>query len=649
MTGKLVGLEGNVVEGMELSFDQGNRWVVGSDAASCDFVVDDPEVAPVHFVVEKIEDRYLVDNLDMDNPVTINGEASEDPAPLANGDELRVGSALFTFVQNEADIEAEPEKEAEPELESEPEPEPEEEEAEELPVVEEEASPAEETAEETAEEAAAEEEEITAEEEEAAVEAVEEEEIEQPPPFQINLEGTGRFLLKVLTGPNSGAEFPLQPGRSYLLGSDALACDVVFYDLSVSRQHARVTVDDSGNVVVEDLDSRNGVIVDGSLIQQREEGPAGRVITLGTTSLIVLDREAKAETVVADLPIPEKEAPLLAKEEKKEEEKSVVAENLITVEELEQKVKDEEALETVRKQTRLGGILLIVALIIVGVFVVIALISLFTQEEVKITPRDYQKEIVVALRTFPGVTHTYNSSTRQLFLVGHVLTGAEEMEMLYNLRGVKFLSSIENNVIIDAYVWKEYNILLAKNPNWKGVSLQAANPGLFSLSGYLKSEDELQSIKDYFNLHFPYIDRLQYNVVVEETLHQQVLLLLQDHAFNNVSVALASGELALSGYINKSRTGEFASLLTSLGLVPGIRSIKDLVAKVDSDQSAINITSQYTVQGYASHGQVSISVMIDGEIRSRGDVINEMVITSITPHAVLLEKGGMKYKIEYKE
>src|SRR5208337_2630439 len=66
------------------------------------------------------------------------------------------------------------------------------------------------------------------------------------------------LILKVIGGPNAGAEIGLDKGRTFLLGKDPTTCDIVFQDLSVSRNHARITVTPEGIVELEDLGSKNG-------------------------------------------------------------------------------------------------------------------------------------------------------------------------------------------------------------------------------------------------------------------------------------------------------------------------------------------------------------------------------------------------------
>src|SRR5256885_177827 len=112
------------------------------------------------------------------------------------------------------------------------------------------------------------------------------------------MENQGRWLLKVVSGPNSGAEFYMAAGTSYLLGCDQ-SCDIVFNDLSVSRQHARLSIDEDGHIQIEDLGSRNGTFVDGEKITDRRAVQSNALISLGTTTIMLIDREGERKTIIS--------------------------------------------------------------------------------------------------------------------------------------------------------------------------------------------------------------------------------------------------------------------------------------------------------------------------------------------------------------
>ena len=80
-------------------------------------------------------------------------------------------------------------------------------------------------------------------------------------------------VLRVLEGPDAGAEFRLPFGSSYV-GREK-GCDVVLRDGFVSKRHVRVSITDAIEVV--DLGSANGMTVDGESIQRATVRPEDRI------------------------------------------------------------------------------------------------------------------------------------------------------------------------------------------------------------------------------------------------------------------------------------------------------------------------------------------------------------------------------------
>src|SRR5690606_16085629 len=89
-----------------------------------------------------------------------------------------------------------------------------------------------------------------------------------------------QVLLRVSAGPDRGKEFRL-PAGSFEVGRD-VGCDVVLNDSFVSKRHARIDVSSSIDVV--DLNSANGLLVDGQVVSRVTALP-GQVVTLGDTGL----------------------------------------------------------------------------------------------------------------------------------------------------------------------------------------------------------------------------------------------------------------------------------------------------------------------------------------------------------------------------
>jgi predicted component of type VI protein secretion system len=84
------------------------------------------------------------------------------------------------------------------------------------------------------------------------------------------------------------------------------SCDVVIDDDHASREHCRITVD-GDRIVLTDLESKNGVLVNGGRVDQRVELHHGDTITIGAQQL-VLQRSMRAPRVTPALgmvrPIP---------------------------------------------------------------------------------------------------------------------------------------------------------------------------------------------------------------------------------------------------------------------------------------------------------------------------------------------------------
>ncbi|MFF2387779.1 FtsK/SpoIIIE domain-containing protein [Agromyces sp. NPDC058104] len=87
-------------------------------------------------------------------------------------------------------------------------------------------------------------------------------------------------VMRVHSGADAGREFGLPRGASIVgRGADA---DLVLADSLVSKRHARIEVDHSIELV--DLNSANGLLVDGGLVQRVRVIP-GQIITIGATEV----------------------------------------------------------------------------------------------------------------------------------------------------------------------------------------------------------------------------------------------------------------------------------------------------------------------------------------------------------------------------
>lgn len=639
MSAEFIAEEG-VLKGLILSLgEEREEWVFGRDPDQCDVIIEDSKTSRRQLICRKTSEGYLVENLSPGNPIFLNDEPVSGPVHLKEGDRLTIGQSVFRFYPEGLD------------------------EGFAFGMSETEEPTDEFFTEDTTKDTKFENEETLGGEDlfdtptepkdeispstpfdaglvgESTEEQPDRETIFEPeelPEINIDLTPSTRFLIKVIAGPNTGAEFALDNSRSYLVGTDSSTCDVVFNDLSVSREHARLTVNAEGEIVIEDLDSRNGVIVDRERIDKATKLGPNSVVGLGTSAFLLIDREAPSETIAARI----FEAP-------PEEKVEVIAETPPPAEAL---VVGKEAV--LKAPVSTGTFIL--ALFIAGLAVLfgIGMVSLFHSAEV--TPpkgRDYKLEINEVIKEFPAVQATLLNG--KVFLVGHVRTSVEHNELLYRLRSIPFIKEIEDHVVNDQAVWQEMNILLSKHADFKGVSLHAPNPGEFVLSGYLQTEKQAANLVDYMNIHFNYLSKLQNKVVVEQQIVEEITSRLTQRGFTAVNINFTNGELVLTGYVSSTQTYDFDNLLADFENIPGVRSLKNFVVAVSPEQGVADLNKRYPgrfrVTGYSKHGDVNVNVVINGRILTRGDQLDGMTITSIQPHTIFLEKDGLKYKIDYNK
>jgi len=92
----------------------------------------------------------------------------------------------------------------------------------------------------------------------------------------------GPRLLMLSAEGNSHIVFPLPEGKSYI-GRD-IENTIVIDDTQISKQHACLDVS-QGKVFVQDMDSRNGIYLNGKKIQRKTALKEGSLLKLGSTIL----------------------------------------------------------------------------------------------------------------------------------------------------------------------------------------------------------------------------------------------------------------------------------------------------------------------------------------------------------------------------
>lgn len=576
MKGYLIAEEGPL-SGLVIRMEEGEEWILGRDPEVSFQVLEDPMVSRRHLIIRLTPSGFVVENLSFTNPASLNGSVITDSMPLEEGDTLQIGGTLFRFSeQDPSSFESSLEKKEEPEY----------------PTL-----------------------------------------IEEESPLDIlsfGGEGEERWMLKVISGPNTGAEFGLKPSHTYILGKDPQTCDVLFQDLSVSRQHAKLIVEDDEKVIIEDLKSKNGTFVNGKAIDGPELLSSQDLIALGTTSFLVIDRQQTRETLYSPSPTfatPFEQEAVEEAEEKKEEE-----------------VKGWKNLLIPTRHLIVAGAF--VFLLLIGFF---SAIALFEAKPVHVAKVDDQKVLKEIFKKFPGVEYSFNESMGKIFLVGDVISDIEKQELLYHLKNLAFIQSMEDGVIVDETVWSDMNAFISKNPAWRSVTMGTIAPGRFVIRGYVQTLQEASSLMEYLALHFPYNEKLENQVVVASNLEAEIQGLLAEKGFVNVSFQLSNGEIVLSGRVNDKSESSFQELVTQLKKMTGVRSVKNFVVMTTASTARINLSDRYKVTGTSKLGKTLEWVVINGQILTAGDLLDGMVITQLESDALFLEKDGLKYRINYNQ
>lgn len=667
MSAKLIAEEG-ILKGLVLYLDTGNEWTIGRDPNTCEFVVEDPDAAKIHARCFITEEGIAIENLSATNPTEVNGLPIEKAQVLNESDTVKVGSSLFRFHLSEVptpiDLEREAEKTApanfhkkdqiqrdidlsDKNLTAQPK-----NEQEENPIEKDDIFPIEEhakveekfSAKNTTQQPI---ENNMAEQEEN--DSIFEDQISPKEnkdllaEINFDLMETGRWLLKVVAGPNSGAEFSMQASTSYLIGTDPNTCDIVFHDTSVSRQHARITVSDEDTLVLEDLKSRNGTHLDGKKVEGRVVLEPNIVVSVGTTSFIVFDREGEMQTIISPM-LPSIVKALQQEEPKDETSLETSHQNMPLPEAVAKELE-----EPVRKTTVMGAFVLVS--LVTGLFVIVGMgtLALFRSEPVAIEePVNVNSVLEEALSPFSDVTRSYTPSTGRLLLVGHVSTAAEKNQLIYNLQGLPFIRDIDDkSIIIDEYVTREINPLISRTKAWRGVTLQAPKPGVYVLTGYLQTREQADRLFEYITVNFPNLAQIERRVIVEEDIINTVESLLQKSGIRDVKVKINNNLLTLSGGIPAGKEADYNRIIEQAKAIPGIRDVRSYVNELPAEATLVNISDKYKVSGASNQGGVNLSVVINGRIVSRGDSLDGMTITSIKPNVIFLEKEGIKYRIDY--
>ena len=660
---KFIAEEGPI-KGAILSLEKGDRWTVGRDPDECQLIIDDASVSRKQFICFVSPQGITVENLSATNPTLINNAELISPHLLQSNDLIKAGNTSLRFLIEDGEETPEEAFKASEEITEQKDTLEQKE-----PLEQEENSESNENSENEQTNISNEEEKLKQEhtdfnqeptmpvntplnEFDHTFEHPEESKSSNPDTIfdeevspqhalaEINFGflDSSRWMLKVVGGPNNGAEFLMTAGSSYLIGTDPNTCDIVFQDNSVSRQHLRITVSPDDTLTIEDLNSRNGTIVDGVPIKGKHPLSSNSLIVAGTTSFTVYDREGAMDTLVAPL------MPAIVK--------SLVDDQKTTQENAKQpelpNVIPSSSNDQQTQSHNLGAFILIAILTAILIVIGIGTSTLFKTEPLPATAAvDVEKPLSDALSQFPNIKYSFNKNNGQLLLIGHVLNTFERNQLLYALQGLNFIKSRDDSgIVIDEYVWREINQTFERRPEWKSISISATSPGKFIVSGSLKTRAQSYDLAEYLSSNFPYPHLLENQVVVEEDIVTAIKNILFNNGFKNLTATFVNGEITINGDIPAGKSKELEDLFPSIREIRGVRDVHNLTKELNAEKSTIDISKQYSVSGTSKQNGV-FSAVINGRILMTGDQLDGMSITDIQPNVILLEKDGTQYKIEF--
>jgi hypothetical protein len=111
---------------------------------------------------------------------------------------------------------------------------------------------------------------------------------------------------------------------------------------------------------------------------------------------------------------------------------------------------------------------------------------------------------------------------------------------------------------------------------------------------------------------------------------------------------LAGGEVLVTGNVDRKRSSDFMTTLSQIQKLPGILSIKNFVVYVSAEESAtVDLSKKYAISGFSTGDNDQQFAIINAKVFATGDLLDGMEITAIEESQVLLEKDGIKFKINY--
>lgn len=456
-------------------------------------------------------------------------------------------------------------------------------------------------------------------------------------------EKSKRWLLKILAGPNSGAQMNLEEEKSYLVGSES-SCDIVLTDLSVSKQHLKVELTKEGAVSLTDLNSRNGVLVNGEKIETCTAQTANVLVTLGSTTLMLVDRQAPHKKTITP-PIPIRDRALAPAQPEGDTQKPESA-SAFTEKSGTETPKTSVLQSPLHPKNRF----ILAAGTVISLLLIVMLFTLFHDKAAPLQRRGWENQTLADLLEAYPFTCTFNESDESVILQGHASSLAQREEIIAKLETLPFVERIDTRaLVIDDSLCREFNQVL--NKTWPEITLASPQPGVFVLNGMFSTKQQMDKLSQYLTLNFPYNDRLKSQILVVDTATDQINRRLAEIAPGEMVAQFSVQDLVIVGTVPMDKQEVFENYLKELNTFPGIANIQNLTtlrSLGQDDENAVDLSAKYKVTGSTVRSDVNVTVAINGKILQRGDLLDGMTVVSIQPDRVILQRETVRYKINYK-
>ncbi|MDR2664489.1 MAG: type III secretion system inner membrane ring subunit SctD [Puniceicoccales bacterium] len=335
-------------------------------------------------------------------------------------------------------------------------------------------------------------------------------------------EGGASYRIKLLTGPNGGAEVEMDSNDARLILGSGDGADLLLSDALVQPLHAELTYD-RGQIFIKSLGGKT--FLNGKLIQGENPTVVGdfQFVTVGATHILIGPTDGEwskyGPADVPNLEIEESEVP-----------NEILARTDLSAEPAALRAARREV-ERVRRRKRRLRLLALYG----GVVLLVLLTVLFWPKKKQITAADTEKAVrahLASIEQFPAVTVRVERG--QVVVDGYVPTNID-------LRDLRAVLQAAHPTIHYAVRSQERitsaveDLLRGADGRLRAIQLQ---PGAYAIEGYVYDEDSWQKVRSRIVAEVPGVRKIQNDVLTPDQVLTQAHDVLTRHGLVRQITAL---------------------------------------------------------------------------------------------------------------